>query len=123
MNKIKIEIEKRKVLNKLNHNSLSGNKEGSFNIYASETEDHIRKKFRCWLLLRKNGYYVWTEAIFKNTLARPDLLTFKNGIWKIIEVLQTETEKELIEKIKKYPEGIEIIKIKDYSDIVLSNFE
>lgn len=123
MNKIRIEMAKREVINQLDYSSISGNIEGKFDMYSGESEIHIDMKYKTWKLLRKNGFLIWVEPIFKKTKARPDLLIFKDGIWKIVEILASETEKQLAEKIKKYPQEIEVIKVKDYGDIIISNFE
>jgi len=92
-----------------------GNREGCFRAYSNESEDHIDKKYLVWKKLKKAGYKIYCEARFKNNI-RPDLLVFKGGYWKIIEILKTETDEELAEKIKKYPD-IEIIGVKTYKDI------
>ena len=102
MNKIKQEIEKRKILNQLRHTSL---KEGNFRAYASESENHIRMKFELWFKLKKAGYDVWTEVIFKKGF-RMDILAFKDGIWTCYEVMDSESKESLLEKIKKYPVNI-----------------
>jgi len=116
MNKVKEQMEKRSILNQIRFNSLSGNKEGFFYCYMSETWNHINKKFLVWYKLRKAGYEVWTEPIF-DTGIRFDILAFKDGIWTGYEILETETDKELSEKIKKYPSEVTIIKIKTQKDI------
>ena len=111
MNKIKQEIEKRKILNQLRYTSL---KEGNFRAYASESESHIRKKFELWLKLKKAGYSVWTEVITKKSL-RMDVLAFKEGIWTGYEVIESESEESIKEKIKKYP--VDFIPIRDMKEI------
>lgn len=113
MNKIKQEIEKRKVLNQLRYTSL---KEGNFRAYFSESDSHIRKKFELWLKLKKAGYSVWTEAITKKSL-RIDVLAFKEGIWTAYEVIESESEASLKEKIKKYP--VDVIPIRNMKEIKL----
>ena len=81
----------------------------------SESEDHIRKKFEVWIKLKKNGYSVWCEPIFKSGV-RMDLLAFKEGIFTNYEILENETIAELTEKIKKYP-NIEVVPIRTEKDI------
>ena len=115
MNKVKQEIEIRKVLNQIRHTSRSGSKKNYFYAYASETEDHITKKFKLWLKLRKSGYDCLCEPIF-NSGIRMDVLAWKNGIFTNYEILESERIKELKEKTKKYP-NIDIITIKTEEDI------
>jgi len=116
MNKVKQNLIMREMLNKIKHTSLSGNKEGCFYAYASESIKHIEKKFKVWIKLKKAGYKIWCEPIFKNGI-RMDILAFKDGIWTDYEILQSETTKELEEKIKKYPDEINITSIKIDKDI------
>ena len=116
MNKQKQERERRKILDLVKHSSLSGNKVNCFRIYNSEGLDHIKKKFEVWLKLRKSGYDVWCEPIFKNE-TRMDLLAFKDGVFTNYEILSSETIKELNKKTKKYPDEINIIPVMSNSDI------
>lgn len=115
ISKLNQEREKRKVLNQIRHPSLSGNKEGYFYAYMSENDNHIDLKYFTWKKLRKLGYLTWCEPIFKNGI-RMDILAFRLGKWINVEILSSETEQELAEKIKKYPE-IEVIKIKCLNDL------
>ena len=116
MNKIKQQREKRKVLNNIQHTSLSGNKANHFYAYASETEEHIRKKFEVWLKLRKASYQTWCEPIFYSGI-RMDILAWKEGIFTCYEILQTETTKKFLSKTKNYPAEINIVPIKNSEDI------
>jgi len=116
MNKIKEQKEIRNVLDKIKFNSLSGNKINHFFSYESETESHIRKKFEVFLKLRKAGYNVLCEPIFKSGI-RMDLLAWKEGIFSCYEIMESETMEKLLEKCKKYPEEINMIPIKTEQDI------
>ena len=93
MNKKKIYYQRRNLLDQVRYSSLSGNREGCFRSYASETKNHIRKKFEAWLRLKKQGYQVWTEIIFKSGI-RMDILAFKDGRFICIEILENETREE-----------------------------
>ncbi|HEY0089716.1 MAG TPA: hypothetical protein VGB37_12790 [Candidatus Lokiarchaeia archaeon] len=115
MNKRKNYLSRREILNQIKYSSLSGNKEGYFYAYSSETDEHIDKKYLVWKKLKKAGYKIWCEPIF-NSGIRMDILAFKEGIWTNYEILSSETEKEFAKKIEKYPE-INIIKIKTDKDI------
>lgn len=116
MNKIKQEQGRRKILNLVKHTSLSGSKLNCFSAYMNETESHIRKKFEVWIKLRKAGYDVLCEPIFKSGV-RMDLLAINEGIFVNYEILESETIKELNAKIQKYPPEIEVIPIKTEKDI------
>ena len=113
MNKRKQEIEKRKILNQIIHTNL---REGNCRAYASESESHIRKKFEVWLKLKKSGYSIWTEVIFKKGF-RPDILAFKEGLWKIYEIVETESDQSLMLKNTNYPHNLEIIPIRNIKEI------
>jgi len=115
VNKLNQEREKRRVLNQLRYQSLSGSRMNSFNYYGSESENHIRLKFETFLRLRKLGYDCWCEPIFKCGI-RMDILAWKDGKFKDLEILSSETIEQLNEKIKKYP-NIEIVKIKSINDL------
>ncbi len=117
MNKQKEMIEKRKILNKIRHTCLVGNLANRFYAYNSESEEHIKKKFDVWLKLRKNGYTVYCEPIFKENAIRFDLLGYREGIWVGYEILKSEKEKELSIKIQNYPSEVNIISVKTQQDI------
>lgn len=111
MNKVKQEIERRKILNQLRHTSL---REGNFRAYASEGENHIRRKFELWLKLKKAGYQIWTEAITKKG-KRIDILAFIEGRWVAYEIVESESEKSLIEKSNSYP--VPVIPVRSFKQI------
>ena len=56
--------------------------------------------------LIKDGKRILTEVIFKNG-TRADILVPED--FRVIEILHSESEKEVLEKIKSYPEGLEVI--------------
>ncbi len=62
----------------------------------------------CWILTLQGRDYI-TEAIFK-TGGRADV--FCIDTCTVYEILHTESEKTFKEKIKKYPEEVEVIAIK-----------
>ena len=116
MNKTKHQLEKRRGLNLFKHTSLSGNKEGHFCAYASESEEHMDMKYSVWKKLKKASYSVWCEPILK-TGGRLDILAYKDGIWTNYEILSSENLKELNSKIKKYPSEINVIAVTSQKDI------
>ncbi len=98
-------------MRQLRHTSL---REGNFRAYASESESHIRKKFEVWLKLKKAGYLVWTEVIFKKGF-RMDILAFREGGWICYEIIESESKKSLLKKVIKYP--VDIVPIVEINDI------
>jgi len=117
MNKLQQENKKREILNQLKYTSLAGSKEGYFYAYASESQAHMDKKYLIWKKLKKLGYSIWVEPIFDKTNSRPDILAFRGGYWNNIEILESETIKELKEKLEKYPVEFHTIVIKTNKDI------
>ncbi len=97
-------------------------------IYHKQNEDahedwkwHIYKKLKNTLgnknIKNSSSDYVFTEPLVKGKFGktiRPDLLAidFNEGIGIIIEILNSETEKQFEQKIKYYPDEYEIIKVK-----------
>jgi hypothetical protein len=113
MNKIKAEIERRKILNLIRPSNLHS---GALKFYSNETKEHKYKKFLVFTKLQENGYEVFSEVIFKSG-KRCDVLGIKEGKAIGIEILESETEEMYEEKIKNYPEIIEWKKVKDLKDI------
>jgi len=109
MNKSKQEQEKRTMLRRIRHTSLSGNKMNHFTFYNSEQDAHIKKKWEVFFKLRRAGYDCWTEVIF-NSGIRMDILAYKEGFWSNYEILSSETSKELAKKVKNYPD-VEVISV------------
>jgi len=98
---------RRKVLDTL---KMSGtNHCGCFRINKHNSVEHENKKYEVYYELRTLGHELITEAEFK-TGGRCDILDLTDGT--IIEILHSETEKELKEKIKKYPSFLPVTTIK-----------
>ena len=115
MNKQDNELKRREVVNQIRYSNRVGNMFNVFRSYMSENKKHIKLKFELWLKLREAGYDVICEPIFASGI-RMDLLAFKDGFWINYEILCSETEKQLNEKIKKYP-NIPVIPIESMEDI------
>jgi hypothetical protein len=98
-----------------------GSHNNCFRSYASETNSHIRKKFEVWLRLLKEGCLIYTEGIFLNGNRCDILAIFPDGRVKIIEIIESETEEECIEKVKKYPEVDDILIIKEINEDTLKD--
>ena len=83
----------------------SGSHTGCVRIFPNNTESHERTKFEICLFLAKAGKEFITEAIFEKG-ARADIVILDEGI--VIEVLESETKEQFEEKVKKYPESLEV---------------
>lgn len=76
---------------------------------SNNTKRHELVKFLIYMHLRNAGHNVYTEPILENDKGRPDVMDCDSMI--IYEVTYSETEEELNEKVKKYPECFEVIRI------------
>ena len=72
-------------------------------------------KYEAWKKLKKLGYEIWCEVVFKSGI-RLDIMGFKEGIFIGIEVLHSETDKQLTEKLKNYPD-FDIVGIRTLKEI------
>jgi len=81
----------------------------SIRVNSHNNLTHELAKFlKCFELI-KEGNEIYTEAIFRNGKRCDILIPFR---MQVIEILDTETEKKALEKIKKYPEQLDIICVK-----------
>jgi len=95
--------------------------EGAVKIYPNNTIKHETVKFQIAWKLKNMGFEVWTEAEFEKPYkGRCDVFALdRNGNFYIIEVLESETDKEFQEKIKNYPQGdfnVISVKAKDFKE-------
>lgn len=85
-------------------NSLSGSRENCFLINENESALHRDTKYKICVELIKRGYKIFTEVEFKNNLGRADILCFdKKGNGTIFEIINSEKEDSIKEKLDKYP--------------------
>lgn len=89
----------------------SNRREGYLKVHSQNTLVHERVKFEIMYKLKKQGFEVWSEAIFVNG-CRGDIVAIKEGTGWIIEVLNSETDAMFELKKDKYPEDFELVKIK-----------
>lgn len=75
---------------------------------ANTLEHEFKKVELCWDMLKNNQEFI-TEARFKCGV-RADIFEINAGI--VWEVMHTEKEKSIQEKIEKLPKHIQLIKIK-----------
>lgn len=80
-----------------------------FRFNLSEDLKHIMKKLEIYIELMNKEHKFITEGVFLNG-SKCDILDLTDGI--VYEVLNSEDERRFEDKIKKYPERLEIIQIK-----------
>ena len=124
MSKLKEQTEKRK------NRSMSKNYgytildksyklvDGANRINVNNRLNHEQAKNKLVYLCKKQGYKVYSEAIFTNK-RRSDI--YLPDLCKVIEVRDTESIKKFNEKIKHYPEGLDIIEF-TVKEILDDNF-
>lgn len=114
-------FRRNRLVQSIKYNCRSGNKEGHISVWVSNTLEHEETKLRIAYKLKLEGFEVWSEAEFTSG-GRADLIAIKDGKGYIIEVLHSETEKQLNEKVKKYPSEFEMISVRT-KDFDLDSFE
>lgn len=85
-------------------------------VKLTKGENRLHRQVKCDVVgyLLDNGFKVWTEATLKYG-GRPDIVCMKGHIAYIIEVTNTEKEKSIINKRKKYPNiPIIVVNVKDF---------
>lgn len=80
-----------------------------FRFSLSENREHIIKKLDICIEVLSKGHKFITEGIFNNG-SRCDVIDLNDGV--VYEIMNTEDEKKFEEKIKKYPEILEVVKVK-----------
>lgn len=118
MNYRQRELENHKLLNQLRFTSR---KEGYVKIHSHNSLPHELVKFQIAYKLKKQKYLVYSEVEFIKG-GKADLVAIKEGNGWIIEVLHSETEKQLSEKVKKYPNLFSLIKV-NTQDFKVEKFE
>jgi competence CoiA-like predicted nuclease len=91
-------------------------KEGWCKIFSNNSLKHEMVKFAIMHKLKGMGYEVWSEVELTNGFSgRPDIYAVKGEHCFIIEVLNSETEKDCIKnKADKYPIKPIMVKTKDF---------
>jgi len=96
-------------LSLIRFSNRSGSHINNLRFSLAENKEHILKKLEvCLELMDKNHKFI-TEAIFDNG-CRCDVFDITEGI--VYEILNSESDEEFEEKIKKYPQELEIVKIR-----------
>ena len=113
MNKRKQEIERRKIVNLIR---ASNRHRDCLKCTRNESEAHIRKKFEVYLKLLKDGWEVYSEAIFKSG-KRADIIAIREGEGICVEVLESEKYSDCLEKLKNYPKQLRCMMVKTLADV------
>lgn len=87
----------------------SGSHMNCFRFFNGESKKHILKKLEICIELKNKNHKFLTEAIFKNGY-RCDVLDLSDGV--IYEILNSENDKDFEEKVKNYPKGLDIVKVR-----------
>ncbi|MDX1279467.1 hypothetical protein [Oceanihabitans sediminis] len=88
-------------------------------INTHNTLEHETAKLKVAYLLIKDKKKILTETIFKNG-ARADILIPED--FRVIEILHSETEKEVLDKKEYYPHQLDILYFKS-SEVLKEDFE
>lgn len=111
----------RNLKNQINFNCLTGNKSNMFCINNNESDLHRYTKYKICVELVKRNYEVFTEVIFKNR-KRADIVAInEQGEGFIFEIVNTESEESIAEKLDSYPIdfNVEIIKCGEPLELVI----
>ena len=99
----------RSSLNLVKFSNRCGSHVSCIRFSIAESWQHIAKKIEVCCVLRELRHDFLTEAIFLNG-SRCDVLDITEGV--VYEILHSETEEQLAEKIKHYPDELRIIKVR-----------
>lgn len=99
------------LLQKLRISNRSGSHKNCIRVFQNNSYTHERIKFDISLKLIKEGYSIWTEAIFTNG-QRADIIAIKGKEAYAIEVETDKSFKEMSKKVKeklKYPKEFVLV--------------
>ena len=74
--------------------------------HIQNSDRHEMAKFLKCLQLMRDGKEIYTEVTFKDKKGRCDIFVPED--FRVIEILETETEEEALSKLDYYPEELEI---------------
>lgn len=98
----------RSSLNLVRFSNRCGGHVNCIRFSLGESWQHIAKKVEICCTLREMQHDFLTEALFLNG-SRCDVLDITEGV--VYEILYSETEEQLAEKVKKYPLELAIITV------------
>ena len=96
----------RSSLNLVRFSNRCGSHMNCIRFSLGESWQHIAKKVEICCALREMHHDFLTEAIFLNG-SRCDILDVTEGV--VYEILHSETEEQLAEKVKKYSETLTVM--------------
>ena len=109
MQDLKLKEKSFGISERLQYIRVSNRKLNCLRWHNNETREHIIKKLDICRWLKEINHNFITEAIFDNN-CRADVIDLTDAV--IYEVLVSEDENKFEEKVKKYPKGFEVIKVK-----------
>jgi len=120
MNKKELFFRNR-TLQKIRFTSRSGNKANLFKYWKSNSPIHEDTKYAIYKKLIDEGWTVYVECELIGKKGRLDLLAIQGQRAVIIEVLHSETQIKLLEKVKKYPD-LELVSVST-KDFKIEDFD
>jgi hypothetical protein len=113
--------EKRKLENSLKNSFFPTYPKGCIKITSGSSVEHEFVKCQVCYWLLKNGYDFWTEA--KLGTSRPDIIAIKGHIGYILEIMHSESDEKMLNKLGKEYGDFLVIPIKtgnfDYNSFKL----
>ena len=109
MQDLKLKEKSFGISERLQYIRVSNRKLNCLRWHNNESREHIIKKLDICRWLKEINHNFITEAIFDNN-CRADVIDLTDAV--IYEVLVSEDENKFEEKVKKYPKGFEVIKVK-----------
>lgn len=99
----KLYLKENFLKNYIKFNSLTGSKENMFQYCKNNSWLHEQTKFKVFSQLINKNYKVFTEVEFKSG-GRADIVAFDiDGEGYIFEIVHTESEDSIRNKINTYP--------------------
>lgn len=116
----------RNLINKIRRSNRCGDKRNYFKYHCQNTDEHENTKFEIFKKLIKEGFTVYTEAIFESGY-RADIVAIKDGVGNIIEIETPKSsldflEKKMEEKKENYPSEFYFIEV-NTEDFEIDKFE
>jgi len=96
-------------LNLIRFSNRTGSHINCFRFNLSESREHIYKKLEVCIELMKENHKFITEAVFVDE-RRADVFDLSDGV--VYEILNSESDKGFEEKVKRYPEELEVVRVR-----------
>ena len=111
MDKQKEYFLENKYIQQLKFSNRSGSHKNCIRVFKNNTYVHEKTKFDICLKLIKDGYSVWTEAIFISG-KRADIIAIKGQEAYAIEIETPKSPKEMEKKLNQkylYPKDFDLV--------------